>query len=104
MICGSYLQCEIASLLKVSEQTICNWKKDSGFMEEYEKSTRSTLQSLVPKAIKRIEKLLNANNEVVQLGAAKDILDRTGYKPTDKQDLSISAPTIIFDVADVDDG
>lgn len=87
MISGAMSQAEIARELKVTEQTICNWKKDETFASELEKANRLVIYSLVPKAINKIAALLNAESEQVQLAAAKDILDRTGFKAQDKIQL-----------------
>lgn len=80
MILGTKTQAEIARELKVTEQTICNWKKDSTFTSELTKANRTILNSLVPRAINKTAALLDAESEQVQLAAAKDILDRAGYK------------------------
>lgn len=80
MILGTKTQAEIARELKVTEQTICNWKKDSTFTRELTKANRTILNSLVPRAINKTAALLDAESEQVQLAAAKDILDRSGYK------------------------
>ena len=36
MVSGEFTQKEIAERVKVSEQTICNWKKDTVFMQEHD--------------------------------------------------------------------
>lgn len=80
MILGTKTQAEIARELKVTEQTICNWKKDKEFTEELAKANHIVIRSLVPRAINKTAALLDAESEQVQLAAAKDILDRAGYK------------------------
>ena len=80
MIIGTNTQAEIARELKVTEQTICNWKKDEEFTNELVKANRIVISSLVPRAINKTAALLEADSEQVQLAAAKDILDRAGYK------------------------
>jgi phage terminase small subunit len=47
------------------------------------------------------ELVQNAKNEAVKLNASKDVLDRAGYKPIDKTDLTSGgkALTILFDPA-----
>ena len=81
MILGTMTQAEIAKELKVSEQTICSWKKNSEFTNEIAKANRLIINSLVPRAINKTAALLDAESEQIQLAAAKDILDRAGYKP-----------------------
>lgn len=47
------------------------------------------LESVADKVASNMVHLaLNAESEQVQLGAGKDILDRAGYKPVEKQELS----------------
>ena len=79
MLLGEITQAQIAKELKVTEQTICNWKKNSEFAKELADGNRIAISSLVPRAINKTAALLNAESEQVQLAAAKDILDRAGY-------------------------
>ena len=79
MLFGNFSQKQIAKKLKVSEQTICKWKKNSEFAKEMTVRNRIEINFSVSKAIKKITDLLNAKSEQVQLAAAKDILDRAGY-------------------------
>lgn len=79
MLLGEITQAQIAKELKVTEQTICNWKKNSEFAKELADGNRIAINSLVPRAINKTAALLNAESEQVQLAAAKDILDRAGY-------------------------
>lgn len=47
------------------------------------------LESVADKVASNMVHLaLNAESEQVQLGAGKDVLDRAGYKPVDRQDLT----------------
>ena len=81
-------QQQIAKELKISEQTICNWKKDEEFATELKERTKACIQLLAPKAIRTMEKLLTSDSDNVRFSAAKDILDRTGFKPKEKIDLN----------------
>lgn len=50
------------------------------------------IQSYAPDAALRIQELSAQNKNLpVALGASKDILDRAGYKPPDKQQIQIEA-------------
>lgn len=89
MLLGEITQAQIAKELKVTEQTICNWKKNSEFAKELADGNRIAISSLVPRAINKTAALLNAESEQVQLAAAKDILDRAGYKAQD--DIKLNA-------------
>lgn len=80
---GEMTQKQIAEELKVSEQTIVNWRKKAEFKDELLSLERNYLKGLAPKALKTMEKLLEAKSELVRYNAASDILDRTGHKPVD---------------------
>ncbi len=95
MVSGELKQKEIAGEIKVSEQSICAWKKDREFMEEYNRLLTIEIQSAAGKAFKKQKELLAAKSEMVQHMAAKDILDRAGYKPKDKMEVSASLETEI---------
>lgn len=80
IVTGEMTQAQIARELNITEQTICTWKKDKEFAAELAKANRTAINSLVPKTINKLRALLDAESEQVQLAAAKDILDRAGYK------------------------
>lgn len=90
LIEGQLTQKEIASTLKITEQTICNWKKVDDFKKEKERLLRESFRDVAPKMkIELVNLALKARNEQVRLSALKDILDRAGLKPTDKTELDI---------------
>ena len=99
MLLGEITQAQIAKELKVTEQTICNWKKNSEFAKELADGNRIAISSLVPRAINKTAALLNAESEQVQLAAAKDILDRAGYKAQD--DIKLNANITSEKLADI---
>lgn len=80
-------QKEVATRLEIHENTITNWKKDSLFMEELDKANRQSINTASSKALGVMLGLLSAKSEMVRFNAAKDILDRAGYKPSDKIEL-----------------
>lgn len=84
LVSGEMTQKEIASEIKVSEQTICNWKKNEEFNTEYDNLMRVCIQSFAAKAFQTQTRLLNAKSEMVRYVVSKDILDRAGFKPVDK--------------------
>ena len=84
---GNRTQKQIAQMIDVSEATICNWKKDGKFISEYTASLKSNIKDVAAKAFNTEVKLLKARSETVRLMAAKDILDRAGFKPEDKVDM-----------------
>lgn len=88
LVCGQYTQAQIARELKITPQTICNWKKEAEFSQELNECTKRCIQTLAPKAVKTLESLLNSESDNVRFSAAKDILDRTGFKPSDNVNIN----------------
>ena len=84
MITTNKTQKQIAKEIEVSEKTICEWKKQKEFKNEIEKNIKENFGSLALDAQKELKKLLKSKSEYVRIQAAKDILDRAGYKPTEK--------------------
>lgn len=97
MVEGELSQKEIASSIKVSEQTICKWKKDSEFKIEFENHVKNSIDYSSREAFKTMLKSLNARSEMVRYMAAKDILDRAGFKPTEKVNVEGAVPVVIVD-------
>lgn len=89
LVSGEMTQKEIASQIKVSEQTICNWKKTEEFSKEYENLMRVCIQSFAAKAFQTQKHLLDARSEMVRYMVSKDILDRAGFKPVDKVEAEV---------------
>lgn len=85
---GNLTKCKIAEELKITEQTLYNWQKDTDFIKAQKEYSDRQLNKYAPKAIRTLHRLLDAESENVQLGAAKDILDRTGFKTKDELELS----------------
>lgn len=98
---GDLTQKEIATELKVTEQTIVAWKKKQEFKDAILNHEREMLKGLTFKAIRTMENLLYAKSELVRYNAASDILDRTGHKPTEK--LITESTERIQIVNDLDD-
>ncbi|WP_283309473.1 phBC6A51 family helix-turn-helix protein [Streptococcus dysgalactiae] len=88
-------QREIAEEIGISETTISRWKKTDEYKELKDKIQKEYLADLTAPAIRTLQGLLNAKSELVRFQAATDILDRTGYKPTDKQEISIDEPIVL---------
>ena len=87
MVIENKTQKQIAKELKITEQTICNWKKDKKFKNEIEKNIKENFGSLAVEAQKELKKLLKSNNEYIKMQAVKDILDRAGYKPVERREI-----------------
>ena len=87
MVIENKTQKQIAKELKITEQTICNWKKDKEFKNEIEQNIKENFGSLALDAQKELKKLLKSNNEYIKMQAVKDILDRAGYKPVERREI-----------------
>lgn len=77
-------QYQIAKELGVSAATLTNWTKKEEFQHELRKETDKKIGSLAQKAVRRLEKLVDSNNEGIALGACREILNKSGYKETEK--------------------
>lgn len=85
---------EIAERLQVNKNTITNWKKNEIFQNELKKESRNYLSNLAPKAIRRMQDLINSKNEGVSLNVCKEILNKAGYKEVER----IEQTTTIIDL------
>lgn len=101
MITGEYTQKEIAAQIGVTEQTIVNWKKNDEFAEEYNSALKKQINLHAAAAFKTETELLKkADSDSVRLNAAKDILDRAGFKPRDEVSLIQHADESLKEMAD----
>lgn len=103
MVLGSMTQKEIAEQINITEKTVCEWKKKDEFRKEFEYMLRIGIQSLAAKAYKTQEQLLSSKNDMVRHLSAKDILDRAGFKATDKLEIEGAIPVVIHDDMGEDD-
>ena len=98
MVEGSFTQKQMAEALNVSENTICNWKKNDEFMGEYNTTLKSSINQVAAKAFNTQMKLLNARSEMVRYMVAKDILDRAGFKASENVNLNVEPVVIVNDL------
>lgn len=88
MLLGTMTDREVAEAINVTPKTICAWKKEKEFGEEYEGMMRKGIQYAASKAFAKQQALLDSRNDMVAHLAAKDILDRSGFAGINKIDLS----------------
>ena len=98
MVPGDRTQREIAEVIHVSEATICNWKKNEEFKSEYTSALKNSMKDVAAKAFNTEAALLKAKSEMVRLMAAKDILDRAGFKPDENINISTDPLLIVSDL------
>lgn len=106
MITGTKTDKEIAEAINVTPKTICDWKKNNAeFQDEYNALMRNSLQYAAPKAFRKQMSLLNSKNDMVAHLAAKDIMDRAGFQPTEKVEHDVDFElNIKIDYGDDGDG
>lgn len=98
MVQGELTDKEIAEAINITPKTICDWKKNcKEFQDEYNLLMRSSLQYAAPKAFRKQMTLLKSKNDMVAHLAAKDIMDRAGFNPTDKIELDGNIGVTIVD-------
>lgn len=80
--------------------TFYRWLQDASFCETLEKETRKYLQALGAQAMKKIVKLSEDDSisADVRFRAAKDLMDRAGYKPSDKIENIGEQPSYVFNI------
>lgn len=97
MVLGTMTQREIAGQINITEKTVCEWKKNGEFRKEFEYLIRISIQSLAAKAYRTQEMLLKSPNDMVKHLAAKDLLDRAGFKASDRLEIEGAIPVVIMD-------
>ena len=100
MIFGDKTDKEIAQAINVTPKTICEWKKQKEFQEEYSSMVKTCLHYAASKAARTQINLLDSKSTVARHMAAKDILDRAGFKAEDKLNINGSTPVRIVDDLD----
>ena len=75
---------EIAEELKVAGTTISRWQDREDFQNELRNEMHRGFNSLAIKARRKLEKLIDSKNDVVALGACKEVLNKAGYMETQK--------------------
>ena len=81
---------ELAEALGVTEKTISQWKhKDTEFQSEYNALVKSKIQYAASQALEKQIQLLDSKNDMVAHLAAKDLIDRAGFNPTEKLEAEV---------------
>lgn len=81
----------IAKKIGVDTTTISRWKRKEGYQLGLKGYQAYYLSEKTPQALLTMTRLLNARSELVRFQAAKDILDRSGYTPVEKQQIETTA-------------
>lgn len=81
---------DLAIALNVTEKTISQWKnKNTEFQDEYNTLVKSKIQYAATQALGKQIELLQSRNDMVAHLAAKDLMDRAGFQPTEKVEQQI---------------
>lgn len=85
-------QKEATKEVGITPEYFSKWKgKNEEKYKELEKEYhREFMGDLVTPALQALKDLLKSENDNVRLNALRDILDRTGHKPIDKQEVAHS--------------
>lgn len=97
MLEGRLNQKQIAEEIKVSQQTIINWKKDERFQDLKHKMEREALKDMTSKAVRTLGDLLDADSDTVRFYAARDILDRVGHKAVEVSQITSKTEVTVKD-------
>lgn len=90
-------QKQIAKEINITEKTICEWKKNKEFKEEMQRQMKENFGSLAIEAQQELKKLLKSKNENIKMQAIKDVLDRAGYKPIEKAEVTAMSKVELVD-------
>jgi phage terminase small subunit len=96
---GNATQAAIAVGVSQASASTVGYRLKSRLTKEIDTEQKAQLQGYAPKAISQIQSLAEkAESENVRLKANADLLDRAGWKPIDKQE--ITETTAIEDMSD----
>jgi len=86
---GNATQAAIAVGVSQASASTVGYRLKSRLTKEIDTEQKAQLQGYAPKAISQIQNLAeNAESENVKLKANADLLDRAGWKPVDKQEVT----------------
>lgn len=101
---------QIAKAIGKSEKTVSVWfgsKEQVLFRREFERlqeevieRTKNAMLGSADKAASTLVKLLDHVNGSIRLNAAKELLDRTGFKPEDTLYIKGELPVKLYDFED----
>lgn len=105
---GQYNQSELANILEVHINTICNWLKREDVnmaIKEYQSAEHeivdAKIKSMRMKAIDKMNDLMDSPIDGIAFQACKDILDRTGHKAKNEIKVDKTVKTIEMQLKDL---
>ena len=86
---GNATQAAIAIGVSKASASTVGYRLKNRLTKEIDKAQREALKGYAPKAITQIQNLAeNAVSENVRLSANRDLLDRAGYKPVERSEVT----------------
>ena len=89
MVYSDKLKQEIAEELKVSPATISVWQKKEEFQNALRLEMNRGFSTMAVKARKKLDSLLDSNNQGIALAAAREVLNKAGYNEVQKIEQTI---------------
>jgi transposase-like protein len=96
-VSGNYTIAQMARILKVGHATVSRWLREEDIINAVQKYQKeedliigNSLRALRMKAMNTLGELMDSQNDLVALNAAKDVLDRTGHSATQKQEVNVN--------------
>lgn len=86
---------DIANEININNGTISQWLKRDDFQQALKEENQRKFKSLASRAIKRLEQLMDSENEKVSLDASKEILNKSGYQEPTKIEQDIKNEIVI---------
>ena len=107
---GQYNNRQLAQLLEVHENTICQWLKREDVnmaIKEYQamehEMVDTQIKAMRMKAIQKMNDLMDSPIDGIAFQACKDILDRTGHKAKNEIKVDKTVKTIEMQLRDLAD-
>lgn len=93
---------DIAIEVGVKPATLSVWLNNEEFQAALQKEMQRSFGYLATKAKRRLEQLLNSNQDSVAFAAAKEILNKAGYQETHKveQDMTMKTQIINLEITE----
>ena len=71
------------------------WLADDEFQEALKDEMNRGFQEMARKARRKLDKLIESDNEQVALAASKEVLNKAGYQETQKIEQNITTDIVI---------
>ncbi|WP_449453331.1 hypothetical protein [Streptococcus suis] len=101
-------QAQVAEIIGITDRQLRNWENDAkdksgwnGLNKEY--ADKAFGKHALPAIATLVFLSKYAKSEMVRMQSAQDILDRAGYKPTDKQEIEHSGTVVFANESDIPD-